>query len=179
MIQQYLQPHDYNMGGMMSTEKYKNVFISHHHKDDAHVDELTNLLQKRGYNIRNSSIRAKPANQERLDKGLIKEATLKRLLRMKISWAGTTIVLVGKETHSRPWVNWEIEQAHRQGKKIVGIYEKGLKDNVDLPDALEKYGTSQVGWDPKSIISAIEDEPVFQNPDGTPSPIKDGPRDVC
>lgn len=158
----------------------KNVFISHHHKDDADVDKITNLLRKNGYNIRNSSIRAKPANQERLDKGLVKDAVIKRLLSMKISWAGSTIVIVGKETHTRPWVNWEIEQAHRQGKNIVGVYEFGLKDDVDLPAALEKYGTSQVvGWDSKSIISAIEGKPSFQNPDGTPSPRKDGSHSTC
>ncbi|MDD5702590.1 MAG: TIR domain-containing protein, partial [Dehalococcoidales bacterium] len=125
-------------------------------------------------------IRAKPANQARLDKGLVKDTTIKRLLRMKISWASTVIVLVGDKTHSRPWVDWEIEQAHRQGKKIVGVYESGLKDKVDLPAALEKYGTSQVvGWDPEKIISAIEGEPVFQNSDGTPSAKKDGPRTTC
>lgn len=164
----------------MSTVKTKNVFISHHHKDDADVDKLTDLFRKNGYNIRNSSIRAKPANQRRLDQGLVKDAVIKRLLRMKISWAGSIIVIVGKETHKRPWVNWEIEQAHRQGKKIVGVYEIGLKDKVDRPPALEKYGTSQVvGWDSKSIISAIEGKPSFQNPDGTPSAKKDGPHTIC
>ena len=164
----------------MSTINTKNVFISHHHKDDAAVDKLTNLLRKNGYDIRNSSIRAKPANQARLDKGLVKETTIKRLLRMKISWAGSVIVIVGKETASRPWVNWEIEQAHKQGKNILGVYEHGLKDEVNLPAALEKYGTSQVvGWDSKSIISAIEGAPAFQNPDGTPSAKKDGPRLIC
>ncbi len=164
----------------MSTTNTKNVFISHHHEDDAHVDKLTNLLSKKGFNIRNSSIRAKPANQERLEKGLIKEAVLKRLLRMKISWAGSVIVLVGKETHSRPWVNWEIDQAHKQGKNIVGIYEHGLKDKVDLPPFLEKYRTSQVvGWDSDAIIDAIEGKSVFQNPDGTPSPRNDGPHITC
>lgn len=164
----------------MSDITTKNVFISHHHKDDANVDNLTNLLGKSGYNIRNSSIRAKPANQERLDKGLVKDETIKRLLRMKMSWASTVIVLVGKETHSRPWVNWEIEQAHKQGKNIVGVYELGLKDKVDLPPALEKYETSQVvGWNSEAIIDAIEGKPVFQNPDGSPSLRKDGTHTVC
>lgn len=164
----------------MCAIKTKNVFISHHHKDDKEVDKLTALLRKNGYAIRNSSIRAKPANQARLDKGLVKDETIRRLLRMKISWASTAIVLVGEETHSRPWVNWEIEQAHRQGKDIIGVYEHGLKDRVELPEALEKYGTSQVvGWDSEKIISAIEGEPVFQNPDGTPSARKDGPHTTC
>ncbi|MBZ0092156.1 MAG: TIR domain-containing protein [Sulfuricellaceae bacterium] len=157
----------------------KNVFISHHHKDDALVDKMTNLLSKNGCEIRNSSIRAKPANQERLDKGLVKEKTIERLLRMKMSWAGTVIVLVGKETHTRPWVNWEIKEAQRQGKNIVGVYEQGLKDKVELPEALKNYGTSWVGWNAESIINAVNGNSIFQNPDGSPSSRQDGYHPVC
>lgn len=164
----------------MSENKKKNVFISHHHKDDAQVDKLTSLLKKNGLDIRNSSIRAKPANQERLDKGLVKDAIIRRLLRMKMSWAGSVIVLVGKETHTRKWVNWEIEQAHKLGKTIVGVYENGLKDKVDLPPALEKYRTSQVvGWDSKAIIDSINGKPIFQEPDGSPSTRKDDTHYTC
>jgi len=157
----------------------KNVFISHHHKDDALVDKMTSLLNKNGCEIRNSSIRAKPANQEKLDKGLVKDSTIKRLLRMKMSWAGTVIVLVGKETHTRPWVNWEVEEAKKQGKNIVGVYEHGLKDKVELPEALKNCATSQVGWDPESIINAINGNPTFQNPDGSPSARHDGYHGEC
>lgn len=156
-----------------------NVFISHHHKDDGLVDKLTDLLSKNDCEIRNSSIRAKPANQERLDKGLVKDKVIERLLRMKMSWAGTVVVIVGKETHTRPWVNWEIKEAEKQGKNIVGVYEYGLKDKVELPAALRKYGTSQVGWDSACIIDAINGTPTFQNPDGTPSPRQDGYHGVC
>lgn len=164
----------------MTINKTKNVFISHHHKDDANVDKLTRLLQKNGLSIRNSSIRAKPANQNRLDNGLVKDATIKRLLKMKMSWAGSVVILVGEETHSRAWVNWEINEAHRQGKNIVGVYEHGLKDKVSLPPALEKYCTSQiVGWDSSAIIAAIEGEPAFQNPDGTTSYRRDGAHAIC
>lgn len=163
----------------MSANKTKNVFISHHHKDDVHVDKLTALLAKNGYSIRNSSIRAKPANQERLDKGLVKDSTIRRLLRMKMSWAGTVVVLVGKETQTRPWVDWEIREANRQGKNIVGVYEHGLKNKVELPAALERYGTAQVGWDSTSIIDAINGKASFQNPDGSPCTRKDGAHFVC
>lgn len=164
----------------MTTNKKKNVFISHHHKDDAQVDKLTNLLRKSGLEIRNSSIRAKPSNQQRLDNKLVKDATIKRLLKMKMSWAGSVIVIVGKQTHSRPWVNWEIEQAHRLGKNIVGVFENGLKDKVDLPPALEKYMTSQVvGWDSGAIMAAIDGQSIFQNPDGTLRPRQDSIHPVC
>lgn len=163
----------------MGNGKTSNVFISHHHKDDVHVDKLTSLLAKKGYSIRNSSIRAKPANQKRLDKGLVKDSTIRRLLRMKMSWAGKVVVLVGTETHKRPWVDWEIREAHRQGKDIVGVYEHGLKDKVEVPPALEKYATSTVGWDSGSIIDAIGGKPTFQNPDGSPCARKDGATSVC
>lgn len=145
----------------------KNVFISHHHGDDAEVTKLTELMSRKGYDIRNSSIRAKPANQRRLDQGLVKEETIRRLLRMKISWAGTVIVLIGRETHSRPWVNWEIEQANKQGKRIVGVYVRGATES-DKPVALEKYASTIVGWNADNIMSAISGTAnEFQNPDGS------------
>ena len=153
---------------MSSETSRRHVFISHHHADDAGVTDLTSLLSKKGYDIRNSSIRVKPANQERLDKGLVPEKVLKRLLRMKISWAGTVVVLIGKQTHARPWVNWEIEEAKAQGKRIVGVYERGGTE-ADLPPALEDYASTIVAWNSESIIAAIDGtENPFQNPDGSP-----------
>jgi hypothetical protein len=146
----------------------RHVFISHHHADDAEVDNLTSLLSKKGYDIRNSSIRAKPANQRRLDQGLVKDETIRRLLRMKISWAGTVVVLIGKQTHSRPWVNWEVEQANSQGKRIVGVYIRGATE-ADMPPALEKYASTVVGWNTDNIVSAIDGSAnEFQRPDGSP-----------
>ncbi len=152
---------------MSADGERRHVFISHHHADDQSVSDMTSLLAKKGYDIRNSSIRAKPANQERLDKGLIKKEVLQRLLRMKIAWASTTVVLIGKETHSRPWVNWEIEQANKLGKRIVGVYERGNTE-AKVPSALEKYASSIVNWNSDSMIGAIDGSAnSFQNPDGS------------
>lgn len=149
--------------------KRRHVFISHHHADDASVDGLTILLSRRGYEIRNSSIRAKPANQRRLDRGEVKEATIKRLLRMKMSWASTVVVIIGKETHSRDWVNWEIEKASSLGKRIIGIHEHGGTSN-ELPPALRDHATTIVNWNSDSIIDAIEGKDnVFKAPDGSPA----------
>ena len=153
---------------MANDSKRRHVFISHHHKDDEHVEKLTSLLNKSGYDVRNSSIRAKPKNQERLAQNRVKDETIRRLLRMKISWASTTIVLIGKETHERKWVNWEIKQAHGQGKRIVGVFERGGTAN-DIPENFEKYGSSLQAWSSKSIVGAIDgSDNSFQNPDGTP-----------
>ena len=157
----------------------RHVFISHHHADDARVTGLTQLLGRAGYEIRNSSIRAKPANQRRIDEGRVPERTLKRLLRMKMSWASIVVVLVGKETHKRPWVDWEIKKANELGKRIVGVYERGGTEN-DLPEALRKYGDAQVSWNSANVIDAIEGKASpFERPDGAPQPAGDLPRSSC
>lgn len=160
-------------------DKIKNVFVSHHHKDDASVDGLTNMLSGKGYQLRNSSIRVKPENQNRIDNKQVSDNTIKRLLRMKMRWASQVIVVIGKETHQRDWVNWEIETAHRLGKPIIGVYENGLKDQVEIPDSLTKHATSIIGWRSDSVIDALEGKSQFQNPDGTPSPKVAGRNITC
>ncbi|OXT01971.1 hypothetical protein B7H23_03270 [Notoacmeibacter marinus] len=145
----------------------RHVFISHHHADDARVTGLTVMLARAGYEIRNSSIRAKPENQRRLDEKRVPERTLKRLLRMKMSWASTVVVLIGKDTHKRPWVNWEINKANELGKRIVGIYERGGTEN-DIPQAFADYGDALVSWNSANVIDAIEGKDVpFEKPDGS------------
>lgn len=165
----------------MSTESTRrHVFISHHHKDDATVDKMTKLLEKRDSDTRNSSIRVnKPKNQEKIDKGLVPESTIRRLLRMKISWAGTIVVIIGKETHSRPWVDWEIQEAERQGKRIVGVWEEGGKDHV-IPDNLDAYADAIVGWQADQILGAIDGEiDNWNESDGNAAPPREVERVKC
>jgi hypothetical protein len=146
--------------------KRKHVFISHHHADDNHVTALTNMLARNGYELRNSSIRAKPANQERLDKKQVSDHVLRRLLRMKLSWSSTVIVLIGKNTNERPWVNWEIKKANELQKRIVGVYTRG-GTKADLPPAFDDYGNALVNWNSNSLIDAIEgNDSPFEDPDG-------------
>lgn len=157
----------------------KNVFVSHHHKDDSSVDGLSSMLSSKDYQLRNSSIRVKPENQARLDQKQVSDLTIKRLLKAKMRWASQVIVVIGKETHSRDWVNWEIEAAHRLGKPIIGVYENGLKDKVKIPENLEKYATSIVGWRAESVISSLNGESQFQEPDGSVSPKIHGESFTC
>jgi MTH538 TIR-like domain (DUF1863) len=152
---------------MNSESNRRHVFISHHHADDTEVDNLASLLRRKGYDIRNSSIRAKPANKRRLEQGMVSDEKIRRLLRMKISWAGTVVVLIGENTHARPWVDWEIRQANQQGKRLVGVYIRGGTE-ANIPPALENYASAIVGWNSDSIMAAIGGtENPFQNADGS------------
>lgn len=163
---------------MSSTRRH--VFISHHSRDDEDVGRLTDMLKRRGLDARNSSLRLKPKNKERWEQKRIPERTLKRLLRMRIRWAGTLVVLIGKDTHSRPWVDWEIREAARQGKRIVGVFARG-GGNADIPPSFEEFGNDLEHWNSKSIIRAIDGtENKFSNPDGTERSAPNSPfRSVC
>lgn len=168
------------MSNAKSGSNRRHIFISHHHKDDAGVDKMTDLLKRGDRDVRNSSIRAlRPENQERIKNDRVKDETIRRWLRAKISWAGAVVVLVGKETHSRPWVNWEIEQAHKQGKRIIGVWEHGGTE-ADLPSNLEKYADAMVGWQSDRIMDAIDGNiDNWQKPDGTAWPKRDITRIKC
>lgn len=161
------------------TTEIRNVFVSHHHKDDASVDGLTKMVAGRGFKFRNSSIRVKPENQNRLDKNKVSDRAIARLLKMKMRWASQVIVVIGKETHSRRWVEWEIKTAHQLGKSIIGVYENGLKGQVEIPENLQRYATSIVGWKSESIIGALDGGSEFQNSTGLPMPKIDGGNFVC
>lgn len=147
----------------MTTGATHNVFISHHHKDQEDLDRLKNLMKQNGYDIRDSSIDESEPNQAK------DEEYIKSILRSRIDWAGTVIVLIGDETHTRPWVNWEIECAHTQGKPIVGIFAQGAKES-DIPENFELYGRYLVGWNSKNLMDAIRGKynGPWEAPDGAP-----------
>jgi hypothetical protein len=146
--------------------KSKNVFISHYGKDDEHVQALKAKLAERGYTIKNSSIDSTKKNNAS------NPEYIKRLLRLRIQWAGKFICLVGPKTHTRPWVDWEIEQAHKKGKQIMGIFTHGSASDSKLPDNLEKYRDQLVGWNFDKIIDGLEsNSPHSENPDGSSRPV--------
>ncbi|EGU61060.1 hypothetical protein VINI7043_21731 [Vibrio nigripulchritudo ATCC 27043] len=152
----------------------KNVFISHYGKDDDSVQGLKKLLSDNGYTLKNSSIDSTKPNEANNDD------YIKSLLRKKMNWAGSAIVLIGPETHTRDWVNWEIDLAHRLGKPIIGVFMRGAKDS-DVPDSFEKYGDALVGWKSDKIIDALNGNyNEWTNSSGQPWESKfNSKREVC
>lgn len=142
-------------------EKTKNVFVSHYNKDEDNIKKLKDLLSSKGYELKNSSIDSTKSNDAK------NSEYIKKLLRDRISWAGKFICLIGPHTHEREWVNWEIEQANKQGKDIIGVYIDGAKDS-DVPESFDKFGDALVGWTSDKIIDALEGKNNnYENPDGS------------
>lgn len=138
-----------------------NLFVSHYGGDEDKIDNVKSLLSKKGYQVRDGSIKESEPNRAK-DESYIKE----KILAPQIKWAGCMIVLIGPKTASREWVDWEIEYAMKQGKRIVGVFLQGAKDS-DVPQALQKYGDALVGWNSGNLAEAISGKNIWLNADNT------------
>jgi hypothetical protein len=141
----------------------KNVFISHVHEDDAGLGKIKDLLKKHGLEIRDSSINSSNPNNAK-SPDYIKS----QILAPQINWASTLLVYITPKTKGSDWVDWEIEYAQKQGKRIVGVWAHGHNE-CEVPDALKDYADAVVNWNGPKIIDAINGKNNdWQNPDGTP-----------
>jgi hypothetical protein len=127
----------------------KNVFISHVHEDDAGLSKLKELVAKHGLDVRDSSITSDKPNEAK-DPNYIKQS----ILAPQIEWASTLVVYISPKTKDSEWVNWEIERAHELNKRIVGIWAYGASE-CEIPEMLDRYGDSLVGWHGENIVDAI------------------------
>lgn len=146
----------------MDKEKI-NIFISHYGKDEKHIEPLKELIGSR-YNVRDSSIVETEPNNATNER-YIKYG----ILAPKIDWAGTMVVLVGPKTHERDYINWEIEYAIKNNKKLIGVYLPGAEDS-DIPDGLAKYGDALVTWDARKVTAAIGGNTNWECSDGNTRP---------
>jgi hypothetical protein len=126
-----------------------NVFVSHIQEDESHIVAMKALLEGRGFSVRDSSITSERPNQAKSEPYIKEE-----ILAPAIQWAGTVIVLISPQTKDSTWVDWEIEYAQRQGKRIVGVWTRGASES-DVPEALDRYADAVVGWYAERIKDAI------------------------
>jgi hypothetical protein len=148
-----------------------NVFVSHYHEDEESIKRMKDLLGD-DYSIRNYSVTSDKYNNA------TNKEYIQSLLRPLINQASTFICLIGPNTHDSEWVNWEVEQALKQGKRIIGVYLWGAKDS-DIPPALEDAADAMVGWNHDTILDAINGNNIFTNADGSVRPNVGGSRVTC
>lgn len=151
----------------------RNVFISHVHEDDDGLGKLKNLLASHNVEIRDSSIHTgkfnNATNPDYIKSGILAPA---------ISWAGIFLCYVSSQTKNSEWVNWEIEYAAKQGKRIVGVWAYGEKE-CDVPDALKEYADALVGWNGSAILDAVDGQDKWEKPDGGPCEVVQLKRHPC
>ena len=144
------------------TVETKNVFVSHVHEDDESLGHLKQLLRTHGMETRDYSIRADNPNSAKSENYIKYE-----ILAPRIRQCSTLVVYVSPATKDSDFVNWEIEYAHSNNKRIVGVWAHG-ENGCELPAALAKYADAIVGWTGNRIIEAINGTiDGWENPDGS------------
>ena len=152
----------------------KNVFISHIHEDDDGLSKLKNLLDKNGISMRDYSISSDNPNNAKSE-----EYIKTQILAPRIMASGALVVYVSPDTKDSSYVNWEIEYAQKNDKRIVGVWADGEK-GCEVPEALNKYADAVVGWTGDQIIDAINGKiDTWENPDGTECSPRDIDRYSC
>ena len=155
-------------------DETKNIFISHIHENDEGLGKLKSLLKDNGMTTRDYSINADNPNNAHSE-----EYIKSQILAPRIRQSSTLVVYISPETKDSDFVNWEIEYAQKQDKRIVGVWAHG-ESGCEVPEALKDYADAVVGWTGNRIIDAIIGKiDDWENPDGTESAPRDISRYSC
>lgn len=60
---------------------------------------------------------------------------IQRWIDDQLSGTSVTVVLIGAQTSTRPWVKYEISQSIEQGKGLLGVYIHNIRDRYGSTDA--------------------------------------------
>lgn len=111
----------------------RQVFFSFHYENDCR-----RTAQIRNIGVIEGNAPISDNDWEKLKK--TSDTAVQNWIKEQLKMRSCLIVLVGEETASRHWVQYEIEEAWNSGKGVLGIYIHNIKDPV--------YGKCQKGINP-------------------------------
>ena len=76
-------------------------------------------------------------------------------VRDRIAQCSAVFVAIGENTHESEPVDWEIREAHRQGKKVVGVRLYSDKNHT-VPQAIKDHDDKVINWDTKKMQDELE-----------------------
>lgn len=97
----------------------RNIFYSFHFDND-----VFRVQQVRQMGVIDGNEPVAPNTWEQLKKS---DASVEKWIDDNMSGKSCVIVLIGMDTHKRPWVNYEIKKAWKDGKGLLGIHIHNLK----------------------------------------------------
>ena len=127
------------------------LFISHAWKYGDDYIRLTSLLDNAKYfSYYNYSA---PAEKPLFPSGTpYTSSDIARKITDKIRPSQAVLVIAGMYTAYREWMQYEVDEAIRLGKPIIGIKPWG---NTIIPTYVSNNADEIVGWNTDSIVSAI------------------------
>ncbi|HJA34012.1 MAG TPA: TIR domain-containing protein [Candidatus Mediterraneibacter merdigallinarum] len=129
--------------------KNYHLLISHSWKYSHQYETIVNWLNGSPYfKWANHSVSAdNPFNTE-------SDSELQERLTRQIQGCSAIIVVSGMYTSYSKWINYEINEARRMNKPIIGIKPWG---NERIPVKIQENSTALVNWNSTSLISAVRD----------------------
>jgi hypothetical protein len=134
----------------MSAYPKKRVFLSFIEEDTQRVAGLRLLAANPGYDLEfyDESLRV-PIDS-------FDAAYIKAKIRARIERTTVTVCLISEQTHTSPWVDWELEESDTKRSTIIAMALKGV-DQAVLPRLIKEKGVHFYGWDPERLNRLIRD----------------------
>lgn len=128
----------------------KRIFVSYYAHEDGHYKKLLKAWS------RNKRFRL-DFEDASADVSIKSENTayLRRVIRSRIVESDVFLVVIGKDTHKRDWVLWEIETAKELNKEIVVVKTKKC---YRTPEGLKSCGATWVyGFNANKLHAALQE----------------------
>lgn len=77
-----------------------------------------------------------------------KDSAIEKWIDENMKYRTCVVVLVGEQTHKRPWVRYEIKKAWKEGKGLLGIHIHNLKCMKTIKDNPFASGKCSKGANP-------------------------------
>jgi len=134
----------------MPTLKTRNLFISHAWKYDEHYWKLVNwFIEEDNFDWKNCSVPSHDNCPDTTKQGL------KNCITNHMRPAQGIIILAGMYAAHSGWIDYEIDEALRMGKTIIGVKPWGQERTpVKIQGAITG---EMVNWNSASIIQAIRE----------------------
>ena len=124
-----------------------HLLISHSWNYSSHYETVCRWLNNTSYfNWKNYSVCCDNPLNTKTDR------ELKEKLTNRISLCSAVIVLAGMYTYYSKWIDFEINEAKRLGKPIIGVRPWGAER---IPLKIQNNATIMVNWQSSSIIDAV------------------------
>lgn len=133
----------------MPTLKTRNLFISHAWSYDSHYNTIVEWFNEEpNFSWRNYSV---PRHDSCPDKT---KTGLKSCLTRQINPTQGVIILAGMWAAHSEWIEYEVDEAVRLGKTIIGVRPWGQERT---PVKVQNAADIMVNWNRSSIIQAVRD----------------------
>lgn len=129
----------------------RRVFYSFHYQpDNARASQVRNIGALEGN---------RPASDNDWESiASSGDAAIKRWIGQQMSGKSCVVVLIGRQTAGRKWINYEIEKGWSDGKGLLGIYIHRLKNLQGLQSAQGRnpFDEFTIGTSKKPLSSIVK-----------------------